>query len=92
MERQQSGVAMGIRLSSIPAKQVPIARVAADGQTLERGRVVSYKHEQRIEAARSEARNKHLDFLVGQTARSVVTPSSGTVGTTCKRCSTTSTS
>ena len=30
------------------------------------GRVVQFKHEQRVEKAKQEARNKHLDFLVGQ--------------------------
>jgi len=32
-------------------------------------RVAEYKHNQRVEAARLETRNKQLDFLVGQTAR-----------------------
>ena len=33
------------------------------------GRVVQYKHDQRVEAARLEARDRQLNFLVGQTAR-----------------------
>ena len=33
------------------------------------GRVVQYKAEQRMESVRNEARDKHLNFLVGQTAR-----------------------
>ena len=32
-------------------------------------RVAQYKHDQRLEAARKESREKQLDFLVGQTAR-----------------------
>ena len=33
------------------------------------GRVASYKLEQRLEAQKAEAREKQLDFLVGQTAQ-----------------------
>jgi E1A-binding protein p400 len=33
------------------------------------GRVVAYKHDLRLEEARQESRNKHLEFIVGQTQR-----------------------
>ena len=60
----------GAKSSEFQAKRLAgnISREVLDmwGQI---GRVAAYKHEQRLDKVRQEARNKHLDFLVGQTAR-----------------------
>ena len=55
--------------------QVQLKRLAAHisrevrEQWVQVERVAQYKHDQRLEAARKESREKQLDFLVGQTAR-----------------------
>ena len=68
-ERSQTE-SKGSRSAETQARKVAslISREVLDvwGQV---GRVVAYKHDQRLEKAKHEARDKHLDFLVGQTAR-----------------------